>query len=239
MTEAEWMACTSRHDMLAWIHGRGCSTERKIRLFGLACCRRVWHLLPDQFHRDAVELVERYVDGTATVEEFKRVYGCHSQIDRSGHASGGYWAALAVFHVMFTYDTNPTAEDGYLLYGVNEAADDSCAAIAFAQEGTDSEGKQKRWNEEAIKQADIVREIILHPDRPSPTVKPSWLAWNNGAIRKMVPSIYDARAFDRLPLLADALEDAGCTDADILAHCRGGGEHVRGCWVVDLLLGKA
>jgi hypothetical protein len=49
---------------------------------------------------------------------------------------------------------------------------------------------------------------------------------------------YDARAFDRLPLLADALEEAGCADADILAHCRSGGGHLRGCWVVDLLLGK-
>ena len=55
----------------------------------------------------------------------------------------------------------------------------------------------------------------------------------------MAQLIYDDRAFDRLPLLADALEDAGCTDADILAHCRNGGEHVRGCWVVDLLLGKS
>ena len=55
----------------------------------------------------------------------------------------------------------------------------------------------------------------------------------------MAQSIYDARAFDRLPLLADALEDAGCADADILSHCRTPGEHVRGCWVVDLLLGKS
>ena len=67
---------------------------------------------------------------------------------------------------------------------------------------------------------------------------PSWLAWNDGAIRKIAQTIYDARAFDRLPLLADALEDAGCTDAAILSHCREPGEHVRGCWVVDLLLGK-
>jgi len=57
-------------------------------------------------------------------------------------------------------------------------------------------------------------------------------------VTHLAEAIYTDRAFDRLPILADALEDAGCTDADILAHCRGGGEHVRGCWVVDLLLGK-
>ena len=51
--------------------------------------------------------------------------------------------------------------------------------------------------------------------------------------------IDDDRAFDRLPVLADALQDAGCDNADILTHCRSGGEHVRGCWVLDLLLGKS
>ncbi len=74
--------------------------------------------------------------------------------------------------------------------------------------------------------------------RPT-ALSPSCMAWNDGAVRKMAQLIYDDRAFDRLPLLADALEDAGCTDADILDHCRGGAEHVRGCWVVDLLLGKS
>ena len=65
-----------------------------------------------------------------------------------------------------------------------------------------------------------------------------WLAWNGGTIHHLAQAIYDERAFDRLPILADALEDAGCTDAAILDHCRQPGEHVRGCWVVDLLLGK-
>ena len=64
------------------------------------------------------------------------------------------------------------------------------------------------------------------------------VAWNDGTVRKIAQAIYDERAFDRLPILADALEDAGCDNADILNHCRNGGEHVRGCWVVDLLLGK-
>ncbi len=66
-----------------------------------------------------------------------------------------------------------------------------------------------------------------------------WLAWNDGAIPKMAQAIYDDRAFDRLPILADALEDAGCDNQEILDHCRSNGEHVRGCWVVDLILGKS
>ncbi len=91
--------------------------------------------------------------------------------------------------------------------------------------------------DEHIAQADLIRDIFGNPFRPV-AVDPAWLAWNDGAIRKMAQAIYDERAFDRLPLLADALEDAGCADADILAHCRGPGPHVRGCWLVDSLLGK-
>jgi hypothetical protein len=64
------------------------------------------------------------------------------------------------------------------------------------------------------------------------------LSWNTGIIPKLAQAIYNKRAFDRLPILAAALEKAGCTDQDILGHCRSGGEHCRGCWVVDLVLGK-
>jgi FHA domain len=67
----------------------------------------------------------------------------------------------------------------------------------------------------------------------------SWLAWNDGVVKKLAQVVSEEQSYHRLPLLADALEDAGCTDLDILNHCRQAGEHVRGCWVVDLLLGKA
>ena len=68
-------------------------------------------------------------------------------------------------------------------------------------------------------------------------VDPSWLTWNDGTVGRVAQSIYDDRAWDQLPVLGDALEDAGCTKEDVLAHCRGPGPHTRGCWVVDLLLG--
>jgi hypothetical protein len=64
------------------------------------------------------------------------------------------------------------------------------------------------------------------------------LQWHVGVVHKLARSIYDDRAFERLSILADALEKAGCADADILHHCGKPWEHVRGCWVVDLLLGK-
>ena len=83
--------------------------------------------------------------------------------------------------------------------------------------------------------ASCLRDSFGNPFRPV-TIDQAWLTPNVAALAR---KIYDDRAFDRLPGLADALEETGCTDADILAHCRGPGPHVRGCWVVDLLLGKA
>ena len=75
------------------------------------------------------------------------------------------------------------------------------------------------------------------PFRPV-VIPPSVLGWGNGTVRKLAVAIYDERSFDRLPNLADALEEAGCQDEDILGHCRRPGPHVRGCWVVDSILGK-
>jgi hypothetical protein len=93
----------------------------------------------------------------------------------------------------------------------------------------------------------LLRDIFGNHFRPLPPSKGQrawqdqkrrWLIWNDGTILKLTQAIYDERAFDRLPILADALEDAGCEDPDILAHLRSPGPHYRGCWAVDLLLGK-
>jgi hypothetical protein len=83
---------------------------------------------------------------------------------------------------------------------------------------------------------DLTRDII-YPFQVMP-FRTLWLSWNNATIPKLAQSIYEERAFDRLPILADALEEAGCTNPDILQHCRQPREHVRGCWPVDLLLGR-
>jgi hypothetical protein len=93
--------------------------------------------------------------------------------------------------------------------------------------------------QEAVRvlQCEILRDFFGNLFRPV-IVEPSWLTWNDGAVPRLAQAMYDERAFDRLPELADALEAAGCDNEDILNHCRQPGPHVRGCWVVDLLLGK-
>jgi hypothetical protein len=80
-----------------------------------------------------------------------------------------------------------------------------------------------------------LRDVLGNPFRPI-AVDAVWLTSTVGALAE---GIYQERAFDRMPILADALQDAGCDNDDILAHCRGDGPHVRGCWAVDLLLGKS
>ena len=103
------------------------------------------------------------------------------------------------------------------------------------------------WRDEPL-QCALVREFFGNPFRPLPPRKGkrqwretlrAWLTWNEGVIPMLAQAIYEERTFQRLSILADALEDAGCASADLLTHCRSGGEHVRGCWVVDLLLGKS
>jgi hypothetical protein len=84
-------------------------------------------------------------------------------------------------------------------------------------------------------QIEILTDIFGNPFRPV-AVDPAWLT---STVVALARGIYEERAFDRMPILADALQDAGCDNEDVLDHCRGPGPHVRGCWVVDMLLGKA
>jgi hypothetical protein len=95
-----------------------------------------------------------------------------------------------------------------------------------------------RWAKpEPVSQVKCLPELF-NPFRGRRSVDPAWLCWNGGTVRRLAQALYDERAFDRLPALADALEEAGCGDAKILGHLRSPGPHVRGCWAVDLLLGK-
>jgi hypothetical protein len=91
-----------------------------------------------------------------------------------------------------------------------------------------------QWYSERAQHCALLRDIFGNPFRPTALNR----AWQTSTVVALAQAIYTDRAFDRLPILADALEDAGCDNADILNHCRQGGEHVRGCWVVDLILEK-
>jgi hypothetical protein len=83
-----------------------------------------------------------------------------------------------------------------------------------------------------------LRDIFGNPFLQA-AVDPAWLAWQGGTVVRLAEAIYEERHFADLPVLADALEEAGCSDQEILGHCRGPGPHAKGCWLIDLLLGKS
>jgi hypothetical protein len=91
---------------------------------------------------------------------------------------------------------------------------------------------------EQTAQAALLRDIAGPLLFRKVSLDPAWLVWNHRTIVRLAASIYEERAFQRMPILADAVEEAGCRDEEILCHCRGPGPHARGCWLVDLLLGR-
>jgi hypothetical protein len=94
--------------------------------------------------------------------------------------------------------------------------------------------EEERVEAEMSWQVAVLRDIFGNPFHPV-SLDPSWVT---STVATLAQQMYDSRDFTPMPILADALMDAGCDNADVLDHCRGSGPHVRGCWVVDLLLGK-
>ena len=218
MTEAEWDACGDAEVMLAFLKGQ--VNRRKMRLFACSCCRRIWSRLSDERSRRAVEAAERYADGLISHADLKQAWAASSE---------------AIQGPVVSYSGQSVAA-----YAVKHAADPNRFSLVEAISMASHAGiySQNHWLAEKAAQAILLHDQLPNPFRPI-VLDQSWLAWNDSAARKLAQSLYDDCAFDHLPLLADALEDAGCANQAILDHCRSGGEHVKGCWAVDLLLGKS
>lgn len=244
MTETEWLACTEPEKMLEFRRRK--TSKRKLRLFACACCRRVWHFISDQRSRSAVLVAEQFADGlvddvaleTAWTEA-KLGYKAFKGKGPGPFLQPSHFATAACVGVV-SKNVGPAAVDSG--YGAASAVQMRARSDAHRETPADGQAVHLRdlfaWESERKAQADLLRDIFGNPYRPPPAVTPGWLLWQDATVSKLSQSIYDERAFDHLPVLADALEEAGCTDPDILTHCRQAGEHVRGCWVVDLLLGK-
>jgi hypothetical protein len=104
---------------------------------------------------------------------------------------------------------------------------------------TPSAARYAEWavgtEDERRVQANLLRDIVGNSFRPV-VIDPRWLT---STVVDLARLIYEERCFERLPILADALMDAGCDDDELLNHCRGEGPHARGCWALDLILGKS
>lgn len=259
MTEAEWLACEDPQPMLhALTHrpqqsARGRSTnplypsDRKCRLFAVACCRRVWHLLADGRGRDAVLVAERYADGEATARELD-------------DARDDAWEAAA--------DTMPGDVREALLIAActTTGVGGATAARSATQAPTDGLASLLRdvvgnpW--QPVRLPFRCRGCGIPCGPPAAGhycvqcgADESFCPLLTPAALSLARAAYEGRADDgaldpvRLAVLADCLEEAGC-DEPILWHLRGeyeaapegwypyGGPHVRGCWAVDLVLGE-
>jgi hypothetical protein len=190
-------------------------TDRKLRLFACACCRRLWHLLPDPANRDLVAAVEDRPDGTRDDPVLWAAIEASSRREREWTDDPGY---LAVKYLGRSY------------YKVRPLESAVAAAVMLGRWVGEAGDSAAEW----AAQAGLVRDLLGNPFRPVAFDS----RWRSADVVGLARGIYEYRAFDRLPLLADALMDAGCSDEQVIGHCRSDGPHARGCWVVDLVLGK-
>jgi hypothetical protein len=231
MKEQEWLSFTKvTVPVMNWLHRRGSA-----RRFYLAGCAAVRHLdpllLPQQFH-DLIELVERFADGRATDEERARAHRRAEQtaadLRQAHYTERGRRAGMERPLRAIAAACHASMEAGW------ESGYSAMAEAAVCGKRAD----QWAW------QSDMLRDLFGNPFRPV-TIDRNWLAWHDGTVVKLAEAAYEHRELPsghfeaaRLALLADALEEAGCGEEQILSHLRGPGPHVRGCWVVDLVLGK-
>jgi hypothetical protein len=230
MTEAEWLACADPQPMLQFLHGK--ASDRKLRLFAVACCRRLGPLLADPRAQDALEVAARFADGLVGDQDRSTARKAAQQATESRGTTKTLLApksqrraASAVYYA--------TARDA------TEAAWNAPRFVVEAFVWRAGGDESPRWeavtkSERAV-QTTLLRDIFGNPFLPSPAPFPRGAG---GDVAKLATAVAEERTYDRLPILADALEEAGCTDAALLGHCRGPGPHVRGCWAVDLVLGK-
>jgi hypothetical protein len=197
-------------------------SQRKVRLFNVAVCLCYWDSLPEA-SRGILSESELLADRPIQSESDSR------QLCRRANE------VVAPFDRQYPMKQFPSAEI--------RIRRNAAAAVCYAVLPGDLFGAAGYFWEldPSTKElhSHLIRDVFGNPFRPAPRIERAWREKNKGAAADMSASIYDSRVFDRLPILADALEDAGCTDADLLGHLRGPGPHVRGCWAVDLVLGKA
>lgn len=283
MNEREWAECLDSQLMLSFLRGK--VSNRKLRLFAVACCRSISPLLVDERSRSAVEIAEQFADGlvaenareAAWATAYQAVLDMKSRIEERNRREGNVsislheglcdadsdhrrelavlWGAVAAQRVVMS----AYKERSWLTRAASVAE-----AAEKASDGLDR-ANHERANEEEIsgstKQqcpakwqpqppvkagttpekgvlANILREIVGNPFQTI-HIDPCWLTWNGGAVPAIANSIYASPASNQFDMLANLLEQAGCFDVNIIAHCRNGGKHVKGCWVLDLLLGNA
>jgi hypothetical protein len=251
MTADEWDAGRSPHELLRAVRGR--VSPRKLRLFACACCRPLVGRVSPAAGGHQVTAAEQFADGRLTEAEFLSRF---PRRDRGG--PGGRLVGIARFAFdalgwppaeqpnwdldEVTHELVPRAwEPGeYAEHFTNRACLHAAHArtlLVLGYDGTEPAPAAFGATMEAVAAqcAGLLRDVLGNPFRPA-GFDPGW---RTDTAVSLAAGMYDGRDFGAMPILADALQDAGCEDEQVLTHCRGPHQvHVRGCWVVDLVLGR-
>ena len=231
MMESRWADCNDVSQMLDIIRDAGQTSVRKLRLFAVSCCRRIWSLFPNDRCRQMVEAAELFADGLISDRDLAGADNDLSHVAWDSippdQPDWEYVFGFALHAAEYLTEKNAIT----LAWGSAEHSSNASAAAASRTSGTHIQVAKER---EDASQASILRDIFGNPFRLV-TLDQRWLSTT---VLDLAGTIYQERAFERLPILADALMDAGCDSEEIINHCHSGGQHVRGCWVVDSLLAK-
>ena len=246
MTESDWLSTDSPLRMFRYVRAR--LSARKLQLLACGCCRLFDGMFSDD-QRQALAAVERHVDGLAEQDEYVAACAQFGR-DHMGHLVPTPTGAVSV-----STGVSPTAALAFALQSViSTPADDGLHRVLDWAAATASRSVGPGQHRTATQSAnrnmcEVFREIVGNPFLERATAGPEWSAAGGRAApwmlrvsetaRGIARGVQAEQAFDRLPILADALEDDGCADAELLSHLRYHSHHLRGCWAVDLVLGKS
>jgi len=239
VTEAEWLACKEAGELLRFLRDHEAASDRKLRLFGCACCPLVWWLVPDDRAKRGIESSE----GWADVEPKKKDEEAAREFDDVGGESLGAGGDLALMAVQCVVGTLRTISSAIGPVTPATRLAPKWVARQLARLGRRAAGQSDPAQDEVIHadQLHLIHVIVGNPFRRA-DLNPFW---RTPEVSALALAAYDERFLPsghrdpaRLAVLSDALEEAGCADADVLAHLRSPGPHVRGCWALDLVLGN-
>ncbi len=219
MDEKEWLTSGVPNAMLDYCWGN--ASARKKRLFGCACCYRAWDLFPDTRCRGAVRVAERFADGASPPEALANAHRAAANLV-GRYTRGESYTDEERFSGTAACSNVSSDNPDHSRWTWRDVAHTRLEA-GF------------KWHAELGAVCDLLRDIFGNLFRPVAR-DPAWLTSD---VLALAAHMYESRDFGAMPVLADALQDAGCNNDDVLNHCRDAKQvHVRGCWVVDLVLGK-
>jgi sulfur relay (sulfurtransferase) complex TusBCD TusD component (DsrE family) len=241
MTESDWLTCRDPLRMVEFLGNR--ATERQLRWFALACAERCDRVPSENHCRHALAVARQVLEDDADPALLETAYQ-HAQENKPLFADVNWLAAWCAAPAI-----QQTALEVCVLASRLRAATRAEPARNLARaalySGAARADREAAWDDyeaavarltddELAGAAQILRDVIGNPFRPA-SLPLACLTWNAGALAALARGIRAEQRFDELPILADALQEAGCYDPAVLEHCRDPGPHVRGCWLLDHL----